>query len=382
MPGDADNTGLSATIIERCRAAGFAAAGIAESLPIETGDAFRAWVAAGRHGSMAWLEETAETRIDPRRVLPGARAAIMVADLYAAGSATAGRDEAAAETSPSPNPSPRGRIARYARGKDYHKIIKRRLHALSDALRTEYPSAEFRAFVDTAPVHERELAARAGIGWTGKHTLTINPRLGSYFLLGGILTSLPLEPPALQQPSTDHCGTCTRCIDACPTDAITPYAVDARRCISYLTIEHREAIDQSLHPAIGDWIFGCDICQEVCPHNRERETGVTPNEAYAERAASFDLLEVLNWDEDARRASVSGTAMTRVKLTAFRRNAAIAAGNAGLPLPHTAGEQTPRGAAIDLALQQIASNDAEPAELRTAARHALDRRGHRRGHRP
>src|SRR5262249_20142541 len=154
-----------------------------------------------------------------------------------------------------------------------------------DSLRERFPAEQFRAFVDTAPVMEREHAARAGLGWIGKHTLIIHPRLGSYMLLGGVLTTMDIPAPAAQRRVTDHCGTCTRCIDACPTAAITPYSVDATRCISYLTIEHRGEIDPALHEGIGDWLFGCDVCQEVCPHNGGRDQ--TPGTKHQEEAGSI-----------------------------------------------------------------------------------------------
>ncbi|MEO0631374.1 MAG: tRNA epoxyqueuosine(34) reductase QueG, partial [Planctomycetota bacterium] len=192
------------------------------------------------------------------------------------------------------------------------------------------PEHRFRAFTDTAPVAERELAARAGIGWTGRHTLAINPELGSWFVLGGILTTLELTPPSEQRVVPDHCGTCTRCVDACPTDAITPYSVDASRCISYLTIEHRSPIDPELFGAIGDWIAGCDICQEVCPHNSPRPKGDVGSRhaAYEPVRLGFDLKEVARWSAEDRAEAVRGSALKRIKLDMFRRNALIAIGNA------------------------------------------------------
>jgi len=318
----------TSALLDLAHAQGFALAGVAQLGPSAHAGAYRAWIDAGRHGEMSWLEDNNDTRLDPRNLIEGgARWALMVADLYAT---RAGAPEQ--RLAEGRIPQGQGRIARYARGRDYHKVIKKRLHALSDAARERF-GAEWRAFVDTAPVLERELAQRAGLGWTGKHTLTIHPRAGSWMLLGGVATTLELCVPEDQERVTDHCGSCTRCIDACPTDAITPYSVDATRCISYLTIEHRSAIDPGVHAAMGDWIFGCDICQEVCPHNSARDTGSldarwgAPHGAYEQRAASFDLLEMLGWDEDARRARVSGTPMTRAKLGMFRRNALIAAGN-------------------------------------------------------
>jgi epoxyqueuosine reductase len=203
-------------------------------------------------------------------------------------------------------------------------VIKRRLHQLCDELRADHSGASFRAFTDTAPVLEREYAARAGLGWTGKHTLIIHPRVGSYMLLGGILTTLDI---AFSEPIPDHCGTCTRCIDACPTDAISPYSVDASRCIAYLTIERRPPIDPAFHEAIGGWLFGCDICQEVCPHNSARAAPDPVAPEYAPRRASFDLLGVLNWSDDDRRAAFESSALKRATLAMMKRNALIVGGN-------------------------------------------------------
>lgn len=321
---------LADDILRRCGELGFALAGVTRAEASDQAAALREWLAQGKHGEMEWLARNVEERVDPGVMMPGARSIIMVADRYAGGGSV---DPAL--------PTGAGRVARYARGDDYHEVMKKRLHALCDALRAEHPGAEFRAFVDTAPVLEREHALRAGLGWIGKHTLLIHRDLGSWLLLGGVLTTLEIEPPAGQQRSADHCGTCTRCIDACPTRAITPYSVDARRCISYLTIEHRGPIEREFHEAMGDWLFGCDVCQEVCPHNRSRdregasdqtgESGVASREsvapAYAPRRSSFDLLEVLGWSEDDRRRALAGSAMKRAKLEMWKRNARIVAEN-------------------------------------------------------
>ncbi len=206
--------------------------------------------------------------------------------------------------------------------------MKQRLHTLCDELSQRYPEERFRACVDTAPVLEREHAQRAGLGAVGKNTLLIQPGRGSYLLLGEIITTLSLETSDSLQ-DHDPCSTCTRCIDACPTDAITPWSVDATRCISYLTIEHRSEIDAEYHEAIGDWIFGCDICQEVCPHNQPTRRSRTQriDEAYSERHTGFDLLDVLNWSESDRREAFSQSSMKRAKLGMMKRNALIAAGN-------------------------------------------------------
>ena len=262
----------------------------------------------------------------------------------------------------SPDDRPRGRIARYARGEDYHAVMSKRLRRLADELARQFPGETFRVCVDTAPVLEREHAQRAGLGAVGKHTLLIEPGVGSYLLLAQIITTVQLAPS--QPCDTDPCGECTRCIDACPTDAITPFSVDATRCISYLTIEHRSAIDQRYHEPMGDWIFGCDICQEVCPHNqptqRSRSAPVQP--AYAPRRDGFDLLEVLGWDEQARREAFVRSAMKRAKLSMMKRNALIAAGNWLAKANHPA---------LTRRVKAIAADPAEDDLVRRTARAVL-----------
>jgi epoxyqueuosine reductase len=318
-PGRSDATSAAertSLILQRCRELGFALAGIAPVGPMRHEPAMREWLAEGKHGSMAYLAEHADLKADPAQLLDGAACAIMVADLYAT-----------RNNPPEIALDGQGRVARYARGGDYHTLMKKRLHALCDDIVGRWPDARTRAFVDTAPVHERELALAAGLGWVGKHTLLINPRVGSWMFLGGVLTTLELDASQREEP--DHCGTCTRCIDACPTNAITPYSVDASRCVSYLTIERREPIPDDLQRGVGEWIFGCDVCQEVCPHNSPRSGDVGgTNPAYAGERTSFDLLEVLAWDEDARRTAFARSAMKRAKLGMMKRNAVIAAGNA------------------------------------------------------
>lgn len=313
---------LGAAIIERCEQAGFAAAGVCDAAPSATSRDLLAWLDAGAHGEMTYLTEAIDVRLDPSRLLKGCRSFVMVADLYAPRGANIDGPAAPAH----------GRVARYARGIDYHRHVKRRLHALCDALRVEFPGQGFRSFVDTAPVLERELASRCGIGWTAKSTMLIHPRLGSYIVLGGFATTLELRPPPTQMPVADHCGSCTRCIDACPTGAITPYRVDARRCISYLTIENRGLIDPAFHAAMGEWIYGCDVCQEVCPHNSPaplavRESRGVAQETYASRTGTLDLAEILAWDENDRRGAFNSSPMKRATLAMMKRNALIALGN-------------------------------------------------------
>lgn len=344
--------GATQWILDECRRQGFALAGVCEAAPPTRQAEFRAWLDAGKQGEMAYLAEQYESWCDPNSVWEGAQSVVMVADVYAS------RDDGADEAVPG-----RGRLARYARGKDYHRVMKQRLHHVCDAARVKWPGQAFRSFVDTVPINERELATRAGLGWFAKNTLVINPRLGSWMLLGGFLTTLKLRPLPDQPVYEDHCGSCTRCIDACPTQAITPYSVDARRCISYLTIEHDSEIEPGLASKMGDWIAGCDICQEVCPHNSPRAGvgSLEPRESYRGQAG-FDLLGVLNWDAEARQAALTTSPLKRIKLEQFRRNAAIAAGNAlrGQDLP-----------ALRARLEEIASDDAELQSVRRAASGAL-----------
>jgi len=352
---------LSRDILARCRAFGFAAAGIAPIAPSRWAGELTAWLAAGRHGTMDYLARDIEMRLSPGGVLENAQAFIMVADLYSA------RGEARAP-SDSSTESVHGRIARYAQGRNYHWVMKNRLHALSDAWRAEFPGAEFRTFVDTVPVLERELAELAGIGWQAKNTMLIHPRLGSYFFLGGVATTLRLEAPEGQGRVADHCGSCTRCIDACPTQAITPYSVDGSRCISYLTIERREAIAPEFFGAMGEWLYGCDVCQEVCPHNSGRGPEVDTGSAHPEyepKNSSFDLLTVLGWDDAARRAAFRASPLKRANLEMMKRNALIVAGNV-LGRGRGGG-----GGALLARIREVAVDEAESEMVRATARDVL-----------
>ncbi|NUQ53886.1 MAG: tRNA epoxyqueuosine(34) reductase QueG [Phycisphaerales bacterium] len=362
----------SRRVIALAMSRGFADAGVTPVAPSAWADELRAWLAAGKHGSMSYLAANVAERLNPAKAIAGARSMLVVADQYWA----RGQDPASDGTGDTQG---HGKIARYARGRDYHEVVKRRLHKLCDALRGEYPGELFRAFVDTAPVLEREHAARAGLGWIGKHTLLIHPRRGSYFFLGGIATSLELPALPERRPEPDHCGTCTRCIDACPTRAITPHSVDASRCISYLTIEHRGVINAEFHDAIGGWLYGCDVCQEVCPHNSARAAAsdMIDSEAadaranhapihaeYAEVRRSLPLLDVLNWKMEDRSRVLSGSAMKRATLAMFRRNAIIVGANT------LRGED--RGAFV-ARLQEIAGDEVEDAMVRETAGQTLDR---------
>jgi len=331
---DHDAFNAAALAQSLAREQGFALCGIASAGKSDYAEHLKRWLAEGKHGEMQYLADHAAVRVDPGRLVEGAARVIVVADAYAL----------APEREEVRSGKPLGRAAKYAWGDDYHKVLKKRLHAVCNALEAQYPGYVYRATTDTAPIFERELATRAGLGWTGKHTLMIHPRFGSYFLLGTIVTTLPMQTsevagfPAPLSPPTDHCGACTRCIDACPTDAIASegYSVDARKCISYLTLEHRGAIDPQYFKPMGDWLAGCDICQDVCPPNRRRaelaardrdplqvHARYTPHD-YAE---GFDLLEVLHWSAEDRQQAFIGSALKRVKLEMMQRNALIAAGN-------------------------------------------------------
>jgi len=300
---------------------GLSAVGIARAHPIPRADYLTRWLQASRHGLMDYLARTAAVRVDPRRLLPGARSVIVAADAY-----TPAREPAGGENR---DGLPRGRIARYAWGRDYHRVLRRKLKRLADRLHEAIDEPfESRVCVDTAPIVEREVAAAAGVGWIGKNTMLLHPRLGSYLFLGEIVTTLEIAPT---EPMTDHCGSCTRCLEACPTGAlIGPYQMDASRCIAYLTIEHRTSIDRDLQPQMGDWIFGCDLCQEVCPHNRKAPAGREPAYALDPRDGfrPRPLLEpILQWSEQDRQRVLAGTAMKRATLGMWRRNAAIALEN-------------------------------------------------------
>ena len=256
---------LEARVKGLALAVGFDRAGIAPALPTPESAFLREWIARGYAGEMRWIARRADERVDPRRVLEGAASVVAVGLVYDPGER------------PAPRPGT-GEVSRYAGGDDYHAVMLEKLRALEAGLEAlaERP-VRSRAYVDTGPVQERVLAARAGLGWIGKNTCLIHPQLGSYLFLGVLLTDLPLAPDAREP---DHCGTCRACLDACPTDAFPePYVLDATRCISYTTIELRGALPEELRAAHGDRLFGCDVCQEVCPWNGRRTREVPPDGA-------------------------------------------------------------------------------------------------------
>jgi epoxyqueuosine reductase len=294
----------------KARELGFDLVGIAPATPSAYKDYLQQWLADGQGGTMAYLSNRFEERTDPATYFPGAQSIICVAWNY----------HVKLDPLSTPASSAPGRIARYALGSDYHEVIKDRLHDLADWLRAT-AGGKTRSAVDTAPLMEKELAARANIGWLGKNTCVINEQIGSYILLGEILTTLSL--PA-DDPAVDRCGTCRRCLDACPTGAITaPYQLDARRCISYLTIEHRGDIDPALRPMIGDWLYGCDVCQDVCPWNTKAVESLDPALSPRFPDGTLDAAAVQNWTDDDYRATLRHSAMKRVKLPQLKRNATI-----------------------------------------------------------
>ena len=294
---------------------GFARADAADAAGVD----LRQWLAAGHHGSMGWMESRADHRVSAQALWPDARSAIALGMSYAPAS-----DPMALAAA-----GDRGRISVYAQGGDYHKTVKKALKALARFIVGEAPS-QLKVFVDTAPVMEKPLAAAAGIGWQGKHTNVVSRDHGSWLFLGVILTSLELEPDAPAGTGM-HCGSCSRCLDACPTQAIGPgHRIDARKCISYLTIEHDGPIPDEYREAIGNRIYGCDDCLAVCPWNRFADAAAT-HRAFVPRAelAAPRLADLLALDDASFRETFSGSPIKRIGRNRMIRNCLIAAGNSG-----------------------------------------------------
>jgi epoxyqueuosine reductase len=297
---------------------GFSLFGVAPADPLEGAEFYARWVALGYAGEMAYLERNRDKRQHPARLVPGARSVICVGMHY---------PPAAAHAPSNSNPLT-GQLSCYALGDDYHQVMKSKLAQLFDYMqKTIQQPLQGRYYVDTAPVLERELAQLAGLGWWGKNTCLIDKRSGSYFFLGEIISDLELP---FDEPAVDHCGTCTRCLDACPTDAFPePYVLDARRCISYLTIELKGSIPQPLRADMGNWILGCDVCQQVCPWNREAPAGA--REAFQPRAEldAPALADLIRLDRHSFNALFKGHAAKRPKRRGLLRNVAVALGNSG-----------------------------------------------------
>jgi epoxyqueuosine reductase len=314
----ADLDGLKARVVEQARALGFAAVGFAPAAD----DPLRArrlheWLAEGNHGEMEWMEARAEVRQGPNAMWPEARSVIALGMSYAPEI-----DPLALEGDPE-----RARISVYAQGQDYHDTVKKALKALARWLVEQAPGTELKVFVDTAPVMEKPLGEAAGIGWQGKHTNLVSREHGSWLFLGAIYTTLPFAPDA---PHGDRCGSCTACQDACPTNAFpAPYRLDARRCISYLTIEHKGPIPHEFRAAIGNRIYGCDDCLAVCPWNKFAQAGHEAKLAARDALRAPDLADLARLDDAAFRALFAKTAVKRTGRDRFVRNVLIAIGNSG-----------------------------------------------------
>jgi len=350
-------------IIEAARVHGFELAGIAQALPIDSDYArFRSWVQSGHAGKMGYLtDHRAGLRADPRTLLPSAQSILCVGKLY----------NCPVPPNAADHPE-RGWVARYAWGEDYHATMRKDLEALVAHLRTR-ADFEYRICIDTAPLLERSYARQAGLGWIGKNTCLINQQEGSWFLLGEVLLSLELEPGT---PPPDRCGSCTRCIDACPTTAIVPdegnggWKLDASLCISYFTIELKGAIPDQSRAAIGNHIFGCDICQDVCPWNRRAPVTAAAEFQPREGAYSPELATLVNLTGPEFRQYWQGSPVTRTRYSGFLRNVAVAMGNSRLeqfrePLQRLAGseEEIVREHAL-WALQQLDSGSSASGDTR------------------
>ncbi|PWE27436.1 tRNA epoxyqueuosine(34) reductase QueG [Pararhodobacter marinus] len=316
--------GLKAALDARARDEGFAAMGVTrpDALP-ELAGRLETFVAAGYHGQMGWMAERMRWRGDPAALWPEARSVIMLAELYTPDEdpmAAVARHEA-------------GAISVYARGRDYHDVVKKRLKRLGrwliDEAARRGETAEIKVFVDTAPVMEKPLAQAAGLGWQGKHTNLLGRDLGNWFFLGAIFTTLELEPDA---PERERCGSCTACLTACPTDAFpAPFKLDARRCISYLTIEHHGPVDEDLRAKLGNRIYGCDDCLAACPWNKFAAAASEVKYAAREDLRAPPLAELAALDDAGFRARFSGSPIKRIGRDRFVRNVLYAIGNSGQP---------------------------------------------------
>jgi epoxyqueuosine reductase len=376
---------LAEALKRRARDLGFALAGACPAVAARGASRLDEWLARGYAGDMAWIADRREAYAHPRHLLDGVRSILMLGLAYRT-------------AEPAPQALGQGRVARYAWGEaDYHDVIRQRLHVLADYLRELEPGAATRGVVDTAPLLEREFAQLAGLGWIGKNTLLLNKYAGSYFFLAALLTDAELAYDAPHE--TDHCGTCTACLDACPTNAFPqPFVLDASRCISYLTIEHRGDLPEHLRSGIGDWLFGCDVCQEVCPWNSPPSKGgarggTNSSVDYHSTDATFnpqpslnsvDLAKLFDLTEDDFRRRFRHTPLWRAHRRGLLRNAAIVLGNQrdhsalpalakGLhdsePLVRAASAWALRQIATPVASKQLAGSvplEPDPAALLTA----------------
>jgi epoxyqueuosine reductase len=330
----ADYTTLARDIKSWGHALGFQQVGIADTELSEQETRLLNWLAAGRHGEMDYMAQHGTRRTRPAELVPGTLRVISVRMDYQPGGA-------APADAVLHNPE-LGMISRYALGRDYHKVVRSLLQKLADQISARVGPFGYRAFTDSAPVLEKALAEKAGLGWIGKHTNLIDSKSGSWFFLGELYTDLPLPVDA---PASNHCGTCQACIDICPTQAIVaPYQLDARRCISYLTIELRGPIPVELRPLLGNRIYGCDDCQMVCPWNKFAQPTTEPDFAPRHGLDAPKLIELFAWTEEEFLKKTEGSAIRRIGYECWLRNIAVALGNA------------PRSAAVIAALQARADH--------------------------
>ena len=316
-PATPDHAALAERIRALAHAAGFQRVGISGVELADDETHLRDWLQQGLHGSMEWMARHGDKRARPAELVPDTLRVVSVGMDYGQDADAAWANLADGE---------RAYVARYALGRDYHKLMRNRLQALADDVAREIGPFGHRVFVDSAPVLERALARNAGLGWIGKHTCLIDKDGGSWFFLGELFVDLPLP---VDPPAGAHCGTCMRCIDVCPTRAITaPYRLDARRCISYLTLEHEGSIDEALRPLVGNRIFGCDDCQLVCPWNKFARRTDEPDFRTRNNLDQATLAELFAWDEDEFLRRTEGSAIRRSGHERWLRNIAVALGNA------------------------------------------------------
>ncbi len=313
------------TLDELASDLGFALVGVTQACDAPDFAHFCDWLDRGYAGSMQYLSDRREAYQHPNGILPGCQSLIVLAMPYEPHPRTLPSKQRTASLAT--EAQGRGTVAAYSAGKrDYHDVMHEHLKKIVAALQTMFPESQSRGVVDTAPLFERQFAQRAGLGWIGKNTLLLNRNLGSYFFLAAVLTTAVLEPDAIQ--AMDHCGTCRACLDACPTDAfVEPHVLDATRCISYWTIEHRGEIPVAMRQEIGDWLFGCDACQTVCPWNRKPQVTVHPDLQPHEWNEKTDCLFWLALDETTFRERFRKTPYWRTRLAGMQRNAMIVAAN-------------------------------------------------------
>jgi epoxyqueuosine reductase len=327
QPDQPDLAALAADIKSWGQALGFGAVGISDVDASAALPRLADWLAQGRHGEMDYMARHAHLRADPQQLLPRAARVISARLDYRPGVLGPAADEAdwiARETARLTD-STQAVVSLYARGRDYHKVLRQRLQQLATRIEAAIGAFGYRVCTDSAPVLEVEFARKAGLGWRGKHTLLLTQDAGSMFFLGEILVDLPLPVDA---PLTEHCGSCTRCIDACPTDAITgPYQLDARRCISYLTIEHAGSIAEELRPLLGNRVYGCDDCQLACPWNKFAQVATLPDFDVRHGLDSATLVDLFAWTAEEFEARHAGSAIRRIGHERWLRNIAVALGN-------------------------------------------------------